>query len=70
MILEFFDYKLKPGSDLGRNFVAVHDLQGIAEQCQGSIQRAVPQSVVRVSSHCHPPHNNDAERRPGRLAGR
>jgi len=62
MILEFFDHELKPGPDLGRNLVAVHDLQGIVEHRQGSKQRAVPRCVVRLSSHRYPPHNNAAGR--------
>ena len=70
MLLDFFDYELEPGPDLGRNFVSVHDPQGIVEHRQGCTQRAVPRCVVRLSSHRHPPHNNAAGRRPDQLAGR
>ena len=55
MIFEFFDHELEPGPDLGRNFVAVQDPQGIVEHRQGCIQRAVLRCVVRLSSHRHPP---------------
>lgn len=68
MILEFFDHELEPGPDLGRNFIVVHDPQGIVEHRQGRIQRAVLRCVVRLSSHRHPPHNNAAGRRPDQLA--
>lgn len=70
MILEFFDHELESSSDLGRNFVLVHDPQGIVEHRQDCIQRAVPRCVVRLSSHRHPPPNNAAGRRPDQLAAR